>query len=146
MTAPVIGAVITRLSDTVEDLHQRVEDVTDLAELVKSGNLPKALPAGWVLPLGEDAEPAADMAGGFRQRVAETVGVVLVHRVAGDATGKKARLAVDHLADGVKQSLIAWEPVAGIDALEYRRARLLSMNSGAVFLQLEFLTHWYLRA
>lgn len=146
MTAAVINPVIIRLSDTVADLHQRVSDVADLAELVKTDNLPKAMPAAWVLPIGEDAEPAADMAGGFRQRVAETVGIVLVHRVAGDATGKKARLAIDNLADEVKQSLIAWAPVDGIDPFEYRRARLLAMNAGAVFLQLDFLTRWYIRA
>jgi hypothetical protein len=146
MTAPVVNAVIGRLSATVEELHQRVEDVVDLAELVKANILPKAMPAAWVLPIGEDAEPAADMAGGFRQRVAETVGVVLVHRVAGDATGKKSRLAVDLLADEVKTALIAWAPVDGIDPFEYRRARLLAMNAGAVFLQVDFLTRWYLRA
>jgi len=146
MTATVIDAVITRLSDVVEPLHQRVDDVADLARMMAANILPKVTPAAWVVPIGEDAEPAEHMTGGLRQRVAETVGIILVHSVAGDSTGAKARAVIDGCADLVKTGLIGWAPLAGIDPFEFRRARLIGAQNGAVFLQIDVLTRWYLRA
>ncbi|WP_374653119.1 hypothetical protein [Dongia sp.] len=146
MSAIVMENIIARLKAQVTALHGRVEDAGELARLIAAGTAPRQVPAGFVVPIGEDAEPAVDMSGTLRQRVTETIGIVLVNSVAGDASGAKSRAPLDLINDAVKTALVGWEPAPGCDLIEFRRSRLVGLQAGAVFIQTDVLTRWYLRA
>jgi hypothetical protein len=130
----------------VPALHQRVEGVADLAGLVGRKQLPPQTPAAWVLWLGDDAGPAADMTGGSRQTVKERIGVLLMHRVAGDSKGTQAQAELEALRVDVRGALAGWEPDSEAEPIEYLRGRLLEVPQGIVFMQLDFVAQWYLRA
>ncbi|MBK8157986.1 MAG: hypothetical protein IPK59_04070 [Rhodospirillaceae bacterium] len=146
MTIEVIDATMARVKSQVAALQGRVEDVADLALMVEKGVVPTQTPTAWVVPIAEDFEPAADMIGETRQRGTETVGIVLVHGVKGDGKGAKARGILDALGNDVKVALLGWVPFSGCDPMELRRVRLVGIQAGCVFLQIDVLTRWYLRA
>lgn len=141
-----VDAFITRLKATVPALHERVEGVADLAGLVGRKQLPPQTPAAWVLWLGEDAGPGTDMTGGTRQTVTEVIGVLLMHRVAGDSKGTQAQAELEALRVDVRSALVGWEPDPAADPIEYRRGRLIEVPQGTAFMQLDFTARWYLRA
>lgn len=140
-----VDLAIARLKANVPALHSRVEGVADLAGLIGRKQLPTLTPAAWVLFLGDDGGEATDMTGGMRQLVTETIGVLLIHRVAGDSKGTKAEVALDPLRIAVRDTLAGWEPDDAAEPIVYRRARLHDVSSGTVFLQLDFLARWHLR-
>ena len=148
MSAIVVNGVVERLKAAAPSLGGRVGFVADLSALIAAGNLPARSPAAYVLALGESAGEGAAMVGAQRQRVDETIGVVLVHAVHGDgATGAKSQSVIDAVADEVRQALLGWSPDDDVFApVEYRRLRPLGLEKGAVVLQLEFATWWLIYA
>lgn len=144
MTA-LVDQVATRLRDQVAALKS-VGLAAELARLVEKGVVPQRLPAAFVLPIGDDAAPNILAAGGHRQNVTETVGVILIDRVAGDATGGKTLGDIEPVRAAIRAAIAGWEPTApGAEPFDYRRGRLHGVF-GAVFYQLDFSTTWLLEA
>lgn len=85
---------------------------------------PRATPAAFVIPLGED--PGASAMGDMViQRVAASIGVILVVRNVSDIKGEAARQDMEALRAAVKASLLGWQPSSEYDPLVRGRSNLL---------------------
>lgn len=141
----LVALVIDRLQAEVPELLD-VAGAAELSALVQAQALPQRMPAAFVLPLGEDAEPNSIGTGALRQRVTERVGIVILARHAGDSRGGKAVDAVVPLRGAVRDALVGWQPDASCDPFELVRSRLQGLTAGTVFVQVDILTRWTLRA
>lgn len=144
MSIDLVAAVTARLKLQVAALQNRVEGAAELAALVDKNKLPQRTPAAFVLPLAQDGEANAAATGGHRQRVRETVGVILAVRHAGDATGKHQVAAFVPLLNAVRDALAGWPPDPGYDTFDFLRGRLVGLAGGAALQQLDFRTAWWL--
>lgn len=135
----LLDAVIDRLDAQVPNLSRRVQGAAELAALIRDGKLPAQTPASYVLPLGFRAREADAAAGLFTQILADQVAVVLVVRVASDATGEKAFGKIDALVEQVLAALAGWEPEDNsFGVLTPTAGDLISLVAGAVMFQVTF--------
>ncbi len=140
----VVQDVIDRLKAEVTALHGRVEGAAELAALLHRGQGPQRMPAAFVLPLGEDADPNGH-ANIHSQRITEAVGVIVVERHAGDATGGEVLDRIAPLLTAVRAALAGWTPASAETVVDYVRSRLVGLKAGAVFIQQSYATAYYLR-
>jgi len=150
MTA-LVDQVAARVTAQVPALLS-VGSAATLAALIQQNVLPQRTPAAFTLPSGFDAAPNALVSGGHRQDVSDTVGVLLVYRIAGDAKGDKALTALSTIIAAVIAAVAGWEPEApdggeagSAEAFDLVRGRLVDMAAGAVFYQLDFRARWLFR-
>lgn len=134
----LVAAVKARLEAEVGGLAKRVQEAAELSELVRRNQLPQATPAAFVLPLGLRGGGADAATGSFRQAVDETVGVLLVVRSAGDATGARSLPAIDALIEETVGALAGWAPDDQIGVFRVARGALVSLREGAIIYQLDF--------
>lgn len=144
MSIDLVDAVAARLKVQVADLNDRVEGAAELAALVDKGKLPQRSPSAFVLPLAQDGQANAAATGGHRQKVLEAIGVVVVVRHAGDATGRHQIAAFVPLLNAVRDALAGWEPDSSYEAFDFLRGRLVGLAGGAALQQLDFRTAWWL--
>jgi hypothetical protein len=147
MSIDLVGVVAARLKAQVTALQNRVDDAAELAVLIQQKRLPQRVPAAFVLPIGEDAEPAGDHTGLSVQRITDVVAIVLMERKQGDASGAEALAKTVPLRDQVRDAIAGWSPNASpyYEPMQFRRGRMVTMNEGAVFYQLDFSTRWHHR-
>ncbi|MBF0374966.1 MAG: hypothetical protein HQL39_16315 [Alphaproteobacteria bacterium] len=118
-------AVIGRLKDTCRPPLRLVDGLLELA----GAPSPPQVPAAYVLPSSESAEPNLKI-GADRplQRIVEMIEVVLVAR---------AGTSLDSLRDVVRDALRGWAP-EGVEPLEYRGAAIIDIKAGEVWRALRF--------
>ena len=128
-----------RVEAVVPELASRVQEAAELSELVRKGQLPQSPAAGFVLPLGlRAASPGDAAANAFTQMIEEVVGVLLVVRSAGDASGGRALPKISDLADATIAAIAGWGPADEPGVFRVSRGQLLSASDGAVLYQLDF--------
>ncbi|MGD9767968.1 MAG: hypothetical protein AB7U62_10005 [Pseudolabrys sp.] len=132
-----VAEIATRTKAQVPALVS-VDQVAELAALVQSGALPQQFPASYVIPLGFDARAGEVASGMFTQMLEEVVGVVLIAQAIGDPKGLRALATIDTLITAVIAALVGWSPTGAIGAVRAVRGRLMSMDNGVVFYQLDF--------
>lgn len=135
----LITDVKDRVTAQVPALAGAIDEVADLSALIRENALPQRSPYCFVIPLGMDGGKPGAVAGLFRQEVSTVVSVVLYVEAPGDAAARSALPKVDTLRDAIIAALAGWAPpgsVAGV--FELRRARLVSVNKGAIFYQIDF--------
>lgn len=131
--------LITRIEAAVPALDGRAKEAADLSELVRRKALPQASATAFVLPLGLRPRSEGDAASGaFTQMLDEIVGVLLVVRAAGDASGAKALPQIGELVDALIAAIAGWGPDGAISVFRVARGQLLSAEAGAVMYQLDF--------
>lgn len=129
--------VVERL-ETIPALASRVFGAAKLGELTERGSIGTVGTAAFVLPLGLRGG-AADVATGlFRQPLDRLVGIVLVVRNVGDATGAKAMTELDPLVEAVIQLLAGWGPDDIFGVFTLARGELVSIDKGTITYQLDF--------
>lgn len=99
---------------------------------------PEALPAAYVVPLAEDAGENESQVGLY-QLVTERVAIIL-ELLNTDRRGQAAATSIDDLKFGVFAAILNWrlDPIRTQKGLNYVGSRLLSMDRGRLFWQLEF--------
>lgn len=97
-------------------------------------------PAAYVIPLAEAAGPNTLAAGPVRQRIAATIGVVVLLTSLRDPRGQAASDALGLLLSLLRGQLVGFQPTAAHDPVEFRRGRLLDISEGALAWQDEFET------
>ena len=106
--------------------------IGSVADFAALGDVPRTVPAAYVIPLDERAVPNNTI-GLNSQTHTATVGVVLIVRYAGDASGTKATLALGPLRQAVQNALVGWSPTALDDAMQFSSGSLAEfMEGGAV--------------
>jgi hypothetical protein len=134
----VINETITRIRETVEAV-KLVGGAVQFQVAAESN--PKAVPACFVIPLEESPSPN-EMDSFVIQRVAATIGVVLVVRNVADKTGEAAGQDMEILRKAVKAQLMGWQPSAEYDPLERGRSGLLAFKDGHMWWQDIYLTSY----
>lgn len=134
-----------RVETRVPELAGRLGNAGAFADLVERSQLPQITPAGYVLPGGLVGSAPDVAAGIFRQDFRETVIVVLVSRVAGDALGNKA---IDELAPFVRsviEAVVGWAPADAIGVFQLAQAELVGAKDSALVFQIDFALNDQLR-
>lgn len=134
----LLDQAIARVAIAAPDLAGRVESAAELAQLIQAGNLPQVTPAAFVLPLGIRGLAADAVTGVFRQKTAETIGIVLVVEAAGDGTGGLALAPIHALVQLLVGSFCGWVPNGEIGPFRLVTGRLVSLAAGTVIYQLDF--------
>lgn len=145
MSETLTDLVIARVKAAVPALQSRVAETADLAELIAKGQLPANTPALFVVWAGEKALPN-DMDNAVRQVVIEQTSLILVTKNAGDKGGAKGAAEGRAIADDLISAMVGWQPSPNHDPCEYAGGRLLGLQAGAVFIELNFNTRGWLRA
>lgn len=140
----MIAAIIAYLTTHKTALGLKlVAGAADFQKAVESN--PPATPAAYIFTLDESAGPNP-VAPDVHQRVAVSVGVVLVVRNLGDTKGAAAGQDMETLRGLVKAKLLGWQPATGYDALERSRSHLLAFRDGHMWWQDAYTTAFYDRS
>lgn len=131
-------AAVTERLETIPALTKRIYGAAKLAELTERGSQFQAGTAAFVLPLGLRGGAADAVTGLYRQPVERLVGVVLVVRNLGDATGDKAMADLDPLIEDVIGVLAGWGPEAAFGVFTLARGELAGIAAGTITYQLDF--------
>lgn len=132
---------ITRLEGQVAELRQ----VGGAADLAVAAVQLRAMPAAFVAPLAERADPN-EMVNALSQRVEQTIAVVLAVTNKADATGRAAAGELETLRASVRTALLNWLPPGAERPVEYVGGRLSAFDEQVLFWQDEYLTDFHLRA
>jgi hypothetical protein len=141
----LVSDIKARINDRVPALAGRLEEVADFAALISAGVTPQRSPAGYVIPLGFNGREPADAAGMFIQSLDKSVGVVLVVDAVGDAKAKRAQAAIDVLETDVLNAVCGYVPAGATAEMRAMRGRLISVETGAVYYQIDFALQSQLR-
>lgn len=142
----LVDAVVARISDLVAALSGRVEVVADLSAQVEQGVLPQADTAAYVIPLGfDDLDGGSSIAGAHIQNISDAIGVVLFVKSPGDAKARRGIPKIDVLGKDVINAVAGWTPENTPGVFSVVRGRLVSVNAGAIFYQLDFKLNRQLR-
>lgn len=135
----LVADLSARIQARVPALAGRCRQALDLAEMLKTRQLPTASPTVFILPLGLIPRGAAEVAtGAFRQMVDEAFGVLIFVRTSGDPTGARAQPLIDELIDELIGAICGWGPEEAVGVFQLRRGQLHSAVAGGVFYQLDF--------
>jgi hypothetical protein len=142
----LVELIVQRLRDAKAETGLRdVQGAAELSELIDRNLLPQQMPHAFVLPIGADPAAARAATGPHTQAVTETVGVLLLDRVAGDATGARVLPRLTGLRNSIVQLLAGWTPPGCKRPLAWTRGRLVGLSAGTAFYQADFDTDWTLR-
>lgn len=133
-----IDAVITHLRANVPVLAGRVAGAADFARSLES-QVSLTLPAAYVIPLDEDAEPNPP-GSGLRQNVTERIGVVVEFANDADRRGQVAATSRDAMRTALWAALLNWriDPVRAAQGLFYAGGQLRDFDRARLFYQWDF--------
>jgi hypothetical protein len=132
--------IVDRLG-AVPALAGRIQTAAKFSALLQANQLAQAALTGaaaFVLPIGLIGGAATAATGVFRQQVEWTVGVALVVRAAGDATGADGVVQLTPLIDDVISAIAGWGPDEAVGVYRVSRGELLSLTGGTLIYQLDF--------
>lgn len=101
---------------------------------------PSRMPAAYVIPLGESAEPSRQMTGRLRQNASTRFAVMLVISSTGAPLGDKD--LVKTICDQVRSAVFGFEPGGIYGQIEYRRGLLADLSDGVIWWQLDFVSEF----
>lgn len=128
-----------RIENKVALLQGRVRNAGEFTQLVESNAFPADPQSAFILPGPlRGGAVVAGMSGAFVQQLGETVIVVLVCRIANDATGAKAMDTLTPLIREVVEALCGWSPEGAIGTFALGAGELVGSAQGRVLYHLEF--------
>jgi len=136
--------VLERLRQTAMPPFALVDGAADYASLPNAP--PEARrPAAYVVPTGSAGGDNALAAGGFRQPLIESFGVIVFTANRRDARGDAAAADLEGLLDHLRNQLVGWRPGEGWQLCTFRRGRLLGLSSGILTWQDDYQATGWLR-
>ena len=149
----LLSATIEHLRRNVPALGGRIAGAADYVTALQSDNATMQLPAGYVLPLDQEANGNLVMVG-LEQIVTRTFGVVVEFAVA-DRRGQAPAMRYDEIQEQLCRALLLWQPQAAIGGPGTGRVpnhqgfylaggRMLDFNRARLFYQWEFALDWQL--
>jgi len=133
-----VDEVRARIEERVPALAGRIGTAGEFARLVGANQLPQQTPAAFVLPGALAGGAATAGTGLFRQSFAEGVNVVLVVRVAGDATGARGVDEITPLIRAVVTAVVGWVPDGALGTFVLGHGDLVGTEAGSLVYQLDF--------
>lgn len=149
----LLSATIEHLRRNVPALGGRIAGAADYVTALQSDNATMPLPAGYVLPLDQEANGNLVMVG-LEQVVTRTFGVVVEFAVA-DRRGQAPAMRYDEIQEQLCRALLLWQPQAAIggpgtgrvpnhQGFWFSGGRMLDFNRARLFYQFEFALDWQL--
>lgn len=127
-----------RIETLVPSLAGRLGYAGQFTALVERNAMPQVTPAGYVLPgMLAGGTPSA-ASGAFIQNFRETVMVVLVVRVAGDALGAGGVDELTPIIRGVVEAVCGWGPDDAPGVFVLGSGELVGSKDGCAIYQLDF--------
>lgn len=133
-----LGEVRARIEAKVPALAGNLRNAGDWARVVEQNMLPDFTPAAFLLPGGFVGGQATLATGLFRQDFRETVSVVLVVRVAGDALGEAALDEIAPLVGEVVRAVAGYSPDSTPGDFILQRGELVGAKDGALIFHIDF--------
>ena len=137
------SALITKLKSDCPLLIQ-VGGAADFAQA--KSVLKNKVPAGFVIPLADQASPNTSATIVVQQRVVQQFGVILAVSNLRDATGEKAINDLFLVRQQIFQKLIGWYPPSATNSMEFGGGNLMDMDDQVVWWQDNFSIDIYLRS
>lgn len=135
-----------RIEDKIPALAGKVRNAGEFSQLVESNQFPADLQSAFVLPGPlRGGAVIAGLGGAFVQAMGETIIVVLVCRVANDATGAKAMDTLTPLIRDVTTAICGWSPEDAVGLFALGAGELVGAAQGRVLYHLEFILEDQLR-
>lgn len=119
-------------------LAGRVGYAAEWTRVIAEGQLPQVTPAAFVLPGGLTGGQTRAATGLFIQDVSEMVSIVLIVRVAGDATGAAAVDEVRPIVAAVIGGVLGKGPDDAPGVWKLGRAELVGSQDSALIFQIDF--------
>lgn len=139
-----VAPVRDRIREEVPQLAD-VLGALDLAALLRPGGMTQArTPAAYVAPLGQQGSAAEDVAGGFIQGLAETVGVLLLFRDT-NAAADRHLSEVEDLILAVTRAVAGWAPPDCPGVFRLARGYRVAADPGSFAYALDFTVQDQLR-
>lgn len=114
---------------------RRFAGAAEFAALGESVKL--ELPAGYVIPM--DDEPyEQESSNGYKQRVTEVFGVIVVLNNSVDERGQASIHTVEAIKKELFKALLGWSPDDEHDRIEYDGSQLMDMNRAHLYYRFEF--------
>lgn len=114
------------------------------AELASVVDRPDSTPAVFVLAAKEVSQTSPYGTGGFRQRSAIDIAVVIVTDNLSDDQGDAASREIEVLKAYVRSRLVGWQPDAAETPLEHVNGEIVQAAGGTVWFEDVFATETYL--
>ncbi|MGJ8619613.1 MAG: phage tail terminator protein [Methylophilaceae bacterium] len=132
MIVEIVEALKTRTTAIFGD---RVAAAAEFVGLEEDVHL--ALPAAFVIPLGDDAEPN-NSENGYSQLVGDKFAVVVMLSNTADSLSKSSVAQVQPIRNALCKALLSWKPDAEHGPIEYAGSELLEVNRAHFYYQYEF--------
>jgi hypothetical protein len=140
----MIAEVIARLQTTVMPPLKLVQGAVEYAALTAPPPAARQ-PAAYVMPLGGTPGPNT-LAGHIRQRMQESIGVVILLGNLRDVRGDAAMDAIEPVYRAVRAALVGFVPDPAYEAFLLGPARLLDFADGVIAWQESFSTAYQQRS
>ena len=102
------------------------------------------MPAAYVIPLSSSPSDN-NLVNAVRQRVEETIGVLILAAKLTDPRGSAAAMAVDGVIDAVRGAMVGWVPATGWEQTLMGDAGLVDFDDGVVAWRETFRSAYQLR-
>ena len=102
------------------------------------------MPAAYVIPVSATAGPNG-LANGVRQRVEETIGVIILAAKLTDPRGNAAAQSIDAVSNTIRAALVGWQPGAIWEQTVMGDAALVDFDDGVVAWRETFSSAYQLR-
>lgn len=143
----IIGPTIDHLRQYCPPFAGRVAGAADFRQGLENYNTSMALPAAYVMSLGQEADPNENMVG-YWQIVHETIGVVVELDATPDRRGQAPAMTYDEIKAALYASLLNWSPaqcrVPNNQGFQFAAGKMLDLDRARLFYQFEFLLPWLL--
>lgn len=134
----LVDEVRERIEAAVPALAGLMGNAGEFTRLVAENRYPQKDKYGFVLP-GRLAGRTGDTATGlFRQLYDQTISVVMMVRVANDATGSGALDEMSPLIGDVVKAVAGWGPEDAIGVFDLASGELVGTEAGRLIYQLDF--------
>ncbi|RJG06250.1 hypothetical protein D3870_09715 [Noviherbaspirillum cavernae] len=134
-----LSLIIAQLRARVPEFGNRVGGAANFKILPEAANF--HAPAAYVIPM--DESPERNQSGnGYRQRVQEGFGVIVVVSNVADERGQSALLSVHDMRALLFRALLGFRPAEEYDAIEYDGGNLLHMDRARLYFQFEFVVDY----
>jgi hypothetical protein len=139
----IMGALISQLRTNAPIFGGRVAGAAEVYAGLKNYNTSMALPAAYVLPLGQDAEPNKYW-GGLVQIVHKTIGVAVELDAQTDRRGQAPAMNFEEIEAQLFASVLNYtvDECRMVQGANFAGARYLDLDRARLFYQWEFVLDW----
>jgi hypothetical protein len=100
-------------------------------------------PTGYVIPLGDQAQPNTLLGYSASQYVVERFAVILAVDNKRDVRGDAVNAALETIRAATILNLLGFQPATDYDPIQYGGGRLLELDVSTMWWQLEFITGYF---